>query len=163
MGQARHFSSYTQARTQFRAMLDAASAGLVTTLARDDERYLVVSADWMLRDLVKLRPSNAQVVAEGGGWAVIMPGLPLHGDGQSFDDAIDDAIVALREYAEDWNDRLRLAPNHARHRAVVELVELSSDEQLRDWLLGGAASAEPHAAAGAPGGAPTGPTRLHDA
>lgn len=37
---------------------------------------------------------------------------------------------------------LRLAPNHAQHRDVVELVELSDDDQFRDWLLGGALTAQ---------------------
>lgn len=136
---ARHFTSYTQARQQFRAVLDAASSGVVTTIDRDDERFLVVSAEQQRRDLAALRPSRASVVAEGGGWAVILPGLPIHGDGETFDDALDDAVDALREYAEDWNARLRLAPNHAQNHVVVELVELSDDAQLRDWLVGGPA------------------------
>lgn len=79
---------------------------------------------------------------------VILPGLPVHGDGETFDEAIDDALAALREYAEDWNTRLRLAPNHAQNHALVELVELSDDDQLRDWLVGGGsveATAEPGA------------------
>ena len=135
---SRHFASYTQARQQLRAVLDAASSGVVTTIDRDHERFLVVAADQQRRDLAALRPSGATVVAEGGGWAVILPGLPVHGDGETFDDAIDDALDALREYAEDWNARLRAAPNHAQHHVVVELVELSDDDQLRDWLLGGA-------------------------
>lgn len=136
----RHFPSYTHARQQLRAVLDAASSGFVTTIDRDSERFLVVSARQQREDLAALRPSNAAVVAEGGGWAVILPGLPVYGDGDSFDEAIDDAIDALREYAEDWNLRLRTAPNHRQHHAVVELVELSTDEELRDWLLGEAAS-----------------------
>ncbi|HEU4913135.1 MAG TPA: prevent-host-death protein [Actinomycetes bacterium] len=145
---SRHFTSYTQARQQFRAVLDAASSGLVTTIDRDDERFLVVSAEQQRRDLAALLPSRASVVAEGGGWAVILPGLPVHGDGETFDDAIDDALAALREYAEDWNTRLRLAPNHAQNHVLVELVELSDDDQLRDWLVGGGsveATAEPGA------------------
>ena len=142
MTQPRHFASYTAARTNFRAVLDAASAGLVTTLDRDDDRFVVVPAEQLRAQLAALRPARAEVVQEGGGWAVILPGLPVHGDAATFDEALDDAILALREYAEDWNEQLRLAPNHARHRDVVELVELSDDEQLRDWLLGGVLSAQ---------------------
>lgn len=144
----RHFESYTHARRNFRAVLDSASAGFVTTVARESERYLVVPADQRRAELARHRPSEAQVIAEGGGWAVILPGLPVYGDGETFDAALDDAIAALREYAEDWNDRLRLAPNHTRHRAVVELVELSTDEQLRDWLVGGAMTAATRGGAG---------------
>src|SRR3954451_16834752 len=104
MTQARHFESYTAARTQLRALLDAASEGLMTTLCRDDDRFVVVPAEQLRAQLTALRPSRAEVVQEGGGWAVILPGLPVHGDAPSFDEAIDDAIVALREYAEDWNE-----------------------------------------------------------
>lgn len=147
MTSPRHFASYTQARQQLRAVLDAARDGLVTTIDRDDERFVVVSADRQRQDLFALRPSHASVVAEGGGWAVVLPGLPVHGDGDTFDDAVDDALSALRDYAEDWNARLRTAPNHRQHHAVVELVELSTDDQLRDWLLGGALSAAEQAGA----------------
>jgi len=59
----------------------------------------------------------------------------VHGDGVTFAEAIDDLALALREYAEDWNARLYQAPNHRGNRAVVELVELSDDTQLRDWIL----------------------------
>jgi hypothetical protein len=132
----RHFETFTKARTNLRGVLDAARAGLVTTVTRDQERFVVVSAESLGQDLRRLLPSQAVVVAEGGGWAAFIPGLPVHGDADTFDDAIDDLIVALREYAEDWNERLHAAPNHAQHRSLVELVELSDDEQLRDWLLG---------------------------
>ena len=72
--------------------------------------------------------------------------MPVHGDAETFDEAIDDLIDALREYAEDWNTRLHRATNHQHQRSIVELVELSDDAQLRDWLLSrdttlGAASA----------------------
>lgn len=132
----RHFDSYSQARERFRDVLDAAQRGVVTSVQREGEVFLVVAARQHREWLADLRPSNAEVVAEGGGWAVFVPDLPLHGDGDSFDDAVDDAVDALREYADDWNERLHLAPNHRHHRPVVELVELSTDEQLREWLLG---------------------------
>ena len=60
----------------------------------------------------------------------------MHGDADTLDAAIADLIDGLREYAEDWNDHLHTAPNHAGHLSLVELVELSDDDQLRDWLLG---------------------------
>ena len=145
--QNRHFGSSTTASSHLRAVLDAASAGYVTTVDRDDERFVVLPAAQLRDQLAVLLPSRAEVVPEGGGWAVLLPGLPVAGDAESFDSALDDAIDALREYAADWNARLRLAPYHAQHRGVVELVELSDDAELRDWLLGGALTA--HRDAGA--------------
>ena len=85
---------------------------------------------------MRLRPAQATVVAEGGGWSAVLPGLTVHGEGETFEQAIDDLLEALREYADDWNDRLLNAPNHREHWPVVELVELASDDQLRAWLLG---------------------------
>jgi Antitoxin of toxin-antitoxin, RelE / RelB, TA system len=132
----RHFDSFSEARSKLRCVLDSAREGLVTTVIRDNQRFVVVAADALAQDLRRLLPAQAVVVAEGGGWAAYIPGLPVHGDADTLDAAIDDLIDGLREYAEDWNDHLHTAPNHAGHRSLVELVELSDDEQLRDWLLG---------------------------
>lgn len=135
MADVRHFSSYSQARESLRALLDSAAAGAITTLDRGASRFIVIAAEDHRNALARLIPSRARVVAEGGGWVVLFPEAPVHGDGETFADAIDDAVEALREYAEDWNDRLRFASNHVDYRSLVELVELSTDEQLKDWIL----------------------------
>ena len=82
-----------------------------------------------------LRPSGAVVAAEAGGWSAFLPGVPVAGQGDHLDDALDDLIDALRDYATDWNERLLDAPNHRDHWALVALVELSDDTQLRGWIL----------------------------
>jgi hypothetical protein len=131
----RHFDSYTAARTKFRDLLDAAHAGYVTTVDRDRERYAVVDGDLLRAELAKLLPSRAVVAAEGGGWSAFLPGLPLAGEGDDLDGALDDLIDALRDYAVDWNERLLNAPNHRGNWALASLIELSDDAQLKDWLL----------------------------
>jgi hypothetical protein len=45
-------------------------------------------------------------------------------------------VDALREYADDWQERLLESPNHRENWGLVQLVSLSSDEQLRDWIVG---------------------------
>ncbi|WP_431927398.1 hypothetical protein [Nonomuraea jabiensis] len=45
-------------------------------------------------------------------------------------------VDALREYAEDWQDRLLDAPNHRENWGLVQLISLSDDDQLREWLVG---------------------------
>ena len=88
-----------------------------------------------------LWPCDAVVVADGDGWSAFLPGLPFFtAYGADYDEVIDDLIVALREYAEDWNDHLHDAPNHRDHWVVVALAGLSTDEQLRGWLLTGETS-----------------------
>jgi hypothetical protein len=80
-------------------------------------------------------PSRAQVVGETGGRSVFIQGLPVAADASSFDDVIADMVAALREYPEDWQDHLRVAPNHREDWGLVQLIELSTDEQLRAWLV----------------------------
>ena len=43
----------------------------------------------------------------------------------------------MREYAQDWVERLQYASNHAENWGLVQLVHLSTDEQLADWLRAG--------------------------
>ena len=131
----RHFASFTDTRTHLRDVLDAARSGRVATIARGGERFAVIDTDVLLAELALSRPSQAVVAAEGGGWSAFVPGIPTHGEGDTLDAAIDDLVDALRDYAEDWNDHLLGAPNHHDNWAVVTLVELSSDDQLRTWIL----------------------------
>lgn len=65
----------------------------------------------------------------------MLPGAPLAGEGETFDEAVGDQVLAMRDYAEDWADRLHRATNHADHWPLVQLIGLSDDEQLWDWLL----------------------------
>ena len=46
--------------------------------------------------------------------------------------------ASLREYAQDWQDRLLDTPNHRDNWGLVQLIGLSDDEQLREWLVGAA-------------------------
>lgn len=54
-------------------------------------------------------------------------------------DALTDFVDALRDYAEDSEDHLHAAPNHRENWALVQLIDLSTDQQLAAWLTGSAA------------------------
>ncbi|MDQ7906476.1 hypothetical protein RB614_18340 [Phytohabitans sp. ZYX-F-186] len=127
-----HHESYTEARKHLKDLLDAAERGRVATVRRDSRTTAFVDRDRLRHLLASVSPSGAQVVAEDGGWSIFIPGLPLAADGPSLDEALDDMILALREYAEDWQERLLDAPNWG----LAQLVSLSDDDQLRDWLVG---------------------------
>jgi Antitoxin of toxin-antitoxin, RelE / RelB, TA system len=129
-----HYDTVSEARAHFSALIDAAEAGVPATVRRDSRRSAVVDAERLRRFLVTVRPARAEVVAEGDGWSILLPGLPLAADGDSFEEALDDMVAALREYAEDWADHLRHASNHEQNWGLVQIIDLSSDEQLRDWL-----------------------------
>lgn len=129
-----HYDTVTEARAHFSALIDAAEAGVPATVRRDKRRAAVVDADRLRHFLVTVRPARAEVVAEGGGWSILLPGLPIAADGDTFEEALDDTVAALREYAEDWADHLRHASNHQQNWGLVQIIDLSSDEELRNWL-----------------------------
>jgi hypothetical protein len=97
----RHFNtSYTNARTHLKDLLDAAEKGRVATVRRDARTTAFVDRERLRYFLAAVRPSRAQVVAE------------------------------------DWQERLLDAPNHAGNWGLVQLVSFSDDDQLRDGLVG---------------------------
>jgi predicted RNase H-like HicB family nuclease len=131
-----HYDSYTEARAHFKDLLDAAERGRVATVRRDSVRTVVVDVERLRRFLASIVPSRAQVVPEDGAWSVFIPELPVAADGATFDEAISEMIDALREYAEDWQQRLLDAPNHRDNWGLVQLISFSDDDQLREWLVG---------------------------
>lgn len=130
-----HYPSFSTARSHLKDLLDAAAEGVPASVSRGDTRAVVVDAARLACLLRGSRPAGTQVVNEQGYWAAILPDTPLAGQGDSFQESITDLVQVLRDYAEDWAARLRHAPNHADQWALVQLVELSDDEQLRGWLL----------------------------
>jgi predicted RNase H-like HicB family nuclease len=130
------FESYSEARAHLKDLLDAAARGRVALVSRDRTRVAVVDVERLRHFLVSLCPSGAQVVPEAGGWSAFIPGLPVAADGATFDEAIQELIDALREYADDWQDHLLDAPNHRENWGLVQLICLCDDDQLRDWLVG---------------------------
>ena len=132
------FESYSEGRAHFKELLDAAESGRPALVRRDGSPSAVVDAERLrtvLADSLAVHPS---VVAEAGGWSVFLPGVPVAADGPSFDEALEEMVDALREYAEDWQDHLLNAPNHRDNWALVQLISLSADDQLKKWLVGAA-------------------------
>jgi len=130
-----HYDSYTDARAHLKDLLDAAEKGRVATVRRDSSTTAVVDAE-RLRHFLASLTCRAEVVSEAGGWSVFISGLPVAADGATFDEAVTEMIDALREYADDWQERLLDSPNHRENWGLVQLISLSSDDQLRDWIVG---------------------------
>ncbi|MCY3894325.1 MAG: type II toxin-antitoxin system prevent-host-death family antitoxin [Acidimicrobiaceae bacterium] len=132
------FLSYTDTRNRLKEVLDTADRGVPVGVERHGRRAVVMDLALLyelLADSPRLRRPEA--VAEGGGWSVFLPGTPVAADGADLDEAAEEFVVALREYAEDWVERLRFAPNHAQHWPLVHFVSLSSDADLTGWVRGG--------------------------
>ncbi len=130
-----HYGSAREAREHFKDLLDAADDGRPATVTRDERRVAAVDADRLVYFLTRLHPSGVQAVADGDGWSIFLPGVPVAADGATIEEAVEEMIDALRDYAEAWTERLRLAPNHEDNWGLVQIVTLATHEQLRDWLL----------------------------
>lgn len=131
-----HYDTYSEARAHLKEVLDAAENGYLVTVRREHREAAVVDAERLQYFLATCVPSGTQVVPEEGGWSAFIPGLPVAADGATFDEAIDELALALREYADDWQQRLRQASNHSENWGIVQLVQLSDDNQLHNWLKG---------------------------
>jgi antitoxin (DNA-binding transcriptional repressor) of toxin-antitoxin stability system len=131
------YDSYTAAREHLKDVLDRAEQGQLVTIRRDSATAAVLDAARLRHFLASAVPPCAKVVAEAEGWSAFIPGLPVAGAGATFEAAVADMADALREYAEDW-PRLQHAPNHRSHWGLVQLVNLSDDDQLLEWITGSA-------------------------
>ena len=136
MATATHFPTLSAARAGFKDLLDAAEEGRSATVRRENRVAAVVDAGRLRSMLTETRPADAQLVAEADGWSIFLPGLPLAADATTFDGALDEMVLVLREYAQDWDDHLLHATNHANNWGLVQLIALSDDGQLKAWLVG---------------------------
>src|SRR5260221_11848319 len=83
---APHYTSYTEARTHLKDLLDASARNQLPTVQRDNELHIVVSADRMRRILEQANPSRAQSEAQShGGWAMFTAHPPLAVEGAAFE------------------------------------------------------------------------------
>lgn len=136
MSTTAHYPTLRAGREHLKDLLDAAAEGRPASVTRDRMKVAAVDADRLAHYLSRVRPANAEVVAENDGWSIFIPGLPIAADGSTLDEALDEAVLALRDYAEAWSERLRLAPNHADNWGLILIIEYSSDERLKAWLRG---------------------------
>ena len=134
MDGAVHYPTLRTGREHLTDVLDAAAEGRPTSMRRGERTFATVDAARLAGYLRLVRPARAEVVAENNGWSVFIPGLPIAADGASLDEALDETVLALRDYAQAWSQRLRLVPNHAKNWGLIQVVEFSTDDELKEWL-----------------------------
>jgi hypothetical protein len=75
-----------------------------------------------------------RILHENGRVIALMDGRGLASEGTTLEDVLHDLVLTLREYSQDWDDRLKHAPNHVHNRDLVQLIALSTDDELIQWL-----------------------------
>jgi hypothetical protein len=130
------YATSSEARQNFKEMLDAAAAGRLVIVRRDDTATAVQDAARLQHFLAAVIPSRAAIVAENDCYSIFLGDLPIGADGATLDEAISEMINALRTYAVAWHEVLGKAPNHRDNWGLVQLIALSTNDQLRSWLTG---------------------------
>ncbi len=133
----------TEARAQLPTLLEKARAGKWQFIGRRGRPEVVVAEvgemEALLAPAFRFRP---EVDIDDGDVGIYLFELDVHGVGGTLDEALEDLAEAMLEYADDWVDQLRHAPNH-RHRAgYVRRIELAGDTQGVVAMLNADADAE---------------------
>lgn len=132
------YEKITEARSHLKDIYDSAQRGVPSLVRREqDSPIVIVKADSFKRALRALCPIEPQVRFTESNVSMWLPGLPVSAEGTDFDAAETEFIAALRDYAELWVEDLGGFPNHADNWGLVNLVLLSSDEELRAHAFGG--------------------------
>lgn len=147
----RELPNSTSVRASWSASLDLAADGRPVAFRRDADDFVLLPAD-LLREVLGRAVPPPEVVAESDGWSVLLHGHPVAADGSTLDEAVDDFLSAVRDYAAAWDERLHAAPDHRSAAALVQHVILSDDDALRAWVRTGVAV---HAASEPPAATPT--------
>ncbi|MGH9114978.1 MAG: prevent-host-death protein [Acidimicrobiales bacterium] len=126
-----------EARDHFKALLDRAEGGGVAVLRRNCTMVLV-ERDVLDSALAALHPFEVSVSFSGGQTSMWIEGVPVHGVGDSYDEAEEDLLDALVDYAEAWVSELRFAPNHKANHGLVDRVLMFAGErdELRRVVFG---------------------------
>lgn len=130
------FDSFPDARANLEELLDAALQGRTVVVQRRSDASALVDRARFLSSLQVFNADRVQVIPDDDRWVAAVDHAPLAGEGETADEAVDDLIDALRDYSDDWADRLWHAPNHDANWALVQLVDLSDDQELHGWIMG---------------------------
>lgn len=131
------FLADSETSRRLREVLDAAEAGKAAGVERRGSRVALVERDRLHGLLADSRQlGRPEAMAEADGWSVFLPGTPIAAEGFDFEAAVEEFIKALREYSEDWGNRLSLVANHEHLWPLVLFVAMSSDSELASWVHG---------------------------
>lgn len=131
------YPTFTDARTHLKDVLDSNARGITVTVGRDDQVSAVVPANRLREYFFRTVSPRVRVLREDGRVIAVMDGWPFVSEGTDIEDALGDLALTLREYGTDWEERLQHAPNHSQQWALVQLVKLSTDDELRQWFTHG--------------------------
>lgn len=130
------YEKVTDARAHLKDLLDASEQGRTAVVRRRGQATALVDRQRFVHFLQVLNAHRVRLQPDGDAWLAYVDGAPLAGEGATAEEAVDDLIDALRDYSQDWGDRLRHAPNHEDNWGITQLVDLCGDNELHRWIIG---------------------------
>ena len=128
---------FSRARSQMSRITDEVQAGGLAVVERRGFRMLLTSFDEQRELLEGGFEFHPEVLLDGDGVGIWLPELPVHGQGETLEQAEDDVIDAALDYADMWFDQLHRAPNHVGNRGWVWRLAMADDrDALRRVLFG---------------------------
>lgn len=128
------YPSFSSARENLKEILDATEHGVSVSVSRQGNVSVVLPLDRLRDYFFRTVSPRISIFTEKSLIVALMVDRPFAAEGVDLDGALTDLILVLREYAADWDTRLKDAPNHQQYWALVQLVKYSTDEQLREWF-----------------------------
>lgn len=128
------YPSFSSARENLKEVLDATEHGVSVSVSRQGNVSVVLPLDRLRDYFFRTVSPRISIFTENTLTVALMVDRPFAAEGVDLDGALTDLILVLREYAADWDTRLKDAPNHQQYWALVQLVKYSTDEQLREWF-----------------------------
>lgn len=118
----------TEARRQLPSLLDKAQHGHWQLVGRRNRREVILAdADEVSALLGAGYRFHPQVMMGENDVGLWLPELNTHAVGATLDEALQRLADVMLEYAEDWEDHLRHAPNHRGNIGYVRRIELAGD------------------------------------
>lgn len=129
LGEERHGGpqvKLTEARSQLSQLYSRIRNGGVEVIERNRERDVVLANAAEYRHLLESQaPLHVEVHPGEQSVAAWIRGLPVHAEGHTLDEALDELAVALVDYASTWEKHLRTTPNHSLNVGYVRRVQLA--------------------------------------
>jgi prevent-host-death family protein len=148
----------TEARAQLPTLLEKVRSGHWQLIGRRGRPEVVVAEagemEALLAPVFRFRP---EADIDEGDVGVYLFELDVHGVGATLDEALVDLAEVMLEYAEDWVDHLRHAPNHAPRAGYVRRIEIAGATAGVVAMLNADADAEAEAQAASSGKRPEDP------
>jgi hypothetical protein len=132
------YAKITDARIAISDIYDTVSRHLVVGIARENDAPVTVIRKDDLKSVLLSHCALEPKVhfSKAGQVSIWLENLPVSSQGNSLIEAEIELIESLRAYTQTWIEELREYPNHHKGWALPALVQLSDDNELRQFLFG---------------------------